>query len=318
MAEPGMGLERQRSVLLATLGGQPQIVTFALDSLLAQGSHIQEVIVVHPAATDHRLQAALERLSAEFAWQHYAGRPCRYRSVELTGPGGPLDDLPDEDSAEDALNTIHALIRSLKQQHCRIHACISGGLRIMALLTISAAMLHFDHRDHLWHVYTPHPLRERADEGATMHAAGVRLIEVPLVPWGAYFPALRDLSSANAGELRHAQVEHLDHQHRERCRQVLERLTPRQRETLRAFADGLYPDEVAARLSISVRTVDSHKSKILQECRNAWGLDEHKRLDYQTIHRFFAGYFETQPALSSSIPDARHKTSALALNKNRR
>ncbi|GEM_PF-177978 len=318
---PGRGLERQRAILLATLGGQPQIVTFALDGLLARGSPIQEVIVVHPAATDHRLNAALDHLAAEFAGQRYAGRPCRFHTVMLAGPDGPLNDLPDEDSAEDALNTIHTLIRRLKQEHCRIHACISGGLRIMALLTISAAMLHFDHQDRLWHVYTPPSLRERADEGATMHvepSAGVRLIEVPLVPWGAYFPALRELASASAVELRQAQVQHLDSQHRQRCQQVWERLTPRQRDTLRAFADGLYPEEVAERLSISVRTVDSHKSRILEECRIAWGLDDHRRLDYQTLHRFFAGFFAAQPMPVSSIPDIRPKTSALALRKYRR
>ncbi len=318
---PGVRLERQRAVLLATLGGQPQIVTFALDDLLAQGNPIQEVIVVHLAAADHRLRAALDRLAAEFASQRYAGRFCRLRTVELAGPDGPLNDLPDEGSAEDALNTIHTLIRRLKQERCRIHACISGGPRIMALLTVSAAMLHFDHQDHLWHVYTPPSLRERADEGATMHiepSAGVRLIEVPLVPWGTYFPALRDLASASAAKLRQAQVQHLDSQHRQRCQQVWERLTPRQRETLRAFADGLHPDEVAAQLGISVRTVDSHKSIILEECRIAWGLDRRarRRLDYQTLHRLFAGYLNVQPASFFSIPDTQQKTSEPALRKH--
>lgn len=311
MTGPGVGLDRQRSVLLATLGGQPQIVTFALDRLLER-SAIQEVIVVHPAATDHRVQAALDRLAAEFAHDRYAGRPCRFQAVELAGPAGPLDDLSDEASAEDALNAIHALIRRLKQERCRIHACISGGLRIMSLLTISAAMLHFDHQDRLWHVYTPPSTRERADEGATMHAApsaGVRLIEVPLVPWGAYFPALRALASANAGEFRQAQVQHLDSQHRQRCQQVWDHLTRRQREILRAFADGLYPEEVAEQLSISSKTVDVHKSTILRECEIAWGLDKRKRLDYQTLHRFFAGFFETQPPPANSIPDARSKQS---------
>ncbi len=311
MAGPGGGLDRQRTVLLATLGGQPQIVTFALDCLLERSS-IQDVIVVHPAATAPRLQAALDRLAAEFANDRYAGRPCRFQPVELAGPGGPLDDLPNEASAEDALNTIHALIRRLKQERCRIHACISGGLRIMALLTISAAMLHFDHQDRLWHVYTPHSLRERADEGATMHLApadGVRLIEVPLVPWGAYFPALRDLASANAGELRQAQVQHLDSHHRECCQQVWERLTRRQRDILRAFAEGLYPEEVAEQLAISSKTVDVHKSKILKECEIAWGLDKRKRLDYQTLQRFFAGFFETQPSPANSISDAGSKQS---------
>ena len=35
------------SVLIATLGGQPQVVTFALDALLAQNEEITAVYVIH-------------------------------------------------------------------------------------------------------------------------------------------------------------------------------------------------------------------------------------------------------------------------------
>ncbi len=46
--------------LLATLGGQPQVITFTLDLLLQRGYPISEVVLVHPEATHPRLQQSLE------------------------------------------------------------------------------------------------------------------------------------------------------------------------------------------------------------------------------------------------------------------
>lgn len=143
----------------------------------------------------------------------------------------------------------------------------------MARLTISAAMLHFDHLNCLWHVYTPDILSERANEGALMHIppdAGVRLIQIPLVPWGVYLPSLRDLTAVNAEALRRVQVAQMDAYERQRCEQVLAHLTEREREVLHAFAEGLTPQEVVSRLSIGLATVNTHKTKILSECRTAW------------------------------------------------
>jgi CRISPR-associated protein Csx14 len=41
------------ATLIATIGGQPQVVTFALDALLAQGEEIAEVYIVHLTWTIH-------------------------------------------------------------------------------------------------------------------------------------------------------------------------------------------------------------------------------------------------------------------------
>ena len=53
-------------------------------------------------------------------------------------------------------------------------------------------------------------MRQQAAGGALMHvapAAGVQLIQTPIVPWGAYFPALRTLAQtsmqAATAQLRH-------------------------------------------------------------------------------------------------------------------
>src|SRR5207245_10311299 len=120
-------------------------------------------------------------------------RRCRLRSDALHSDAARPEHIVDDTSAKGVLDTAHRLVRDLKQQHRRIHLSVTGGRRLMSLLAISAAHLHFDHLDHIWHIYTPYAIRPDVNEGAQMHVpakAGVRLIEVPFVPWGTYLPTL--------------------------------------------------------------------------------------------------------------------------------
>ncbi len=61
---------------------------------------------------------------------------------------------------------------------------------------------------------------------------------------------------------------------------------------LRAFADGLAPAQVADRLAISPKTVDTHKITILAECRVAWALPEDERLSYHWLREKFGRYYD--------------------------
>ncbi len=288
--------ESEGGTVIATIGGQPQVVTFALDGLLAREVRIAEVIVLHLTPRDAgRTERALARLAAEFTGDTYAGRPCRLRFVPLRHAGGRLEDIRGEAEANAAWLMIYELIAGLKAEGRHLHVCISGGRRILALLAVSTALLHFDHNDHLWHMYTEPEFLARARDGAIMHATQegqVRLIEVPLAPWGAYFPALRALAGASPQEVVAAQTYWLDEAERERCRRVVAQLTPRELETLRAFAAGQNPQEVAETLCVTVRTVHAHKTRILDHCRNAWGLPPDARLAYYFLREKFGRYFQ--------------------------
>ena len=282
------------SVLLATLGGQPQVVTFALDALLARGEIIHEVYIVHLALTNERTRRAWQRLQQEFVDDYYAGRRCRLRRFPVGVNGVELTDIRTAADAEAAWQSIRTLIADLKSERRRLHLCLSGGRRMMALLAMSAAALLCDHQDRIWHMYTPEETLQRVRDGAMMHvtpADGVQLIQAPIVPWGAYFPALRALAqtSLQAVQEQLRRVAAID---KPQCRQVWERLSPRQRDVLRAFAKGMRPDEVAASLCITLNTVNSHKTAILAECRVAWNLPEDTSLDYRFLREHFAGFVE--------------------------
>lgn len=104
------------SVCIATLGGQPQVVTLALDALLERGEPIGEVIVVHLSERNPRYRAALAALAGEFAGDRYRGRTCRYRPLAVIQGSAPIEDLASEAATGAALNTFSRLIQRLKRQ----------------------------------------------------------------------------------------------------------------------------------------------------------------------------------------------------------
>ena len=281
------------AVLVATLGGQPQVVTFALDALLARGEPIQEVYILHLALTNERTRQAWQRLQREFVDDYYAGRRCRLRQVPVGANGSELTDIRTTTDVEIAFQAIRQLIVDLKTNGRRLHLCLSGGRRMMALLATSIAALYCDHQDRLWHMHTPETTLQRVKDGAQMHVQPVdrvSLIQIPIIPWGAYFPGLRLLAQPDSRSIKDQLQRFLSDD--PRCQQVWDRLTTRQRDVLQAFAKGLRPDQVADQLSISLSTVNSHKTAILAECRIAWNISDAESLDYRFLREHFAGFVE--------------------------
>ena len=278
------------NILLATLGGQPQVVTFTLDLLLQKGFPISEVIVVHPKASPLRLQRSLARLSAEFIGDyHNEPRTIHFHSHVLQLDGEPIDDITDDPHADGTLETLHKLIGSLKRQGCHIHLSVTGGRRLMSLLAISVAALNFDRHDHIWHIYTPEAVRDQAKDGQLMHVpatAGVKLIQGQFIALGAY---IYNESFRTTQQEQRAQM---DAAERARCVQVVKDVTPAQRKVLEAFSAGLRPQQVAAHLNIELVTVHTHKTVLLRLCRNAWNIDTDEHLDYHFLHTKFSSYFE--------------------------
>ncbi len=278
------------TIFVATLGGQPQVVTFALDLLAARSIYPDEVLVVHLSRRDERIGRSLTFLEREFKEGLYRGRACRFHNVEIRLGPRPLEDIRNASDAEVVWQTFHRVFTELKVRHAVVHLSIAGGRRLMGHLAMSAATFLFDRSDHIWHVYTPASVQEEVRDGRRMHPLprdGAQLIEVPFVPLGAIFPALRELAHARPSEIRAQQMQWLDAVTRQRCRQVWEHLTPRQKEVLRLLASGKTPREVAQTLHISLATVNSHKTTILAETRIAWEIPEGEWLDYRFLQDKF-------------------------------
>jgi len=229
-------------------------------------------------------------LSPLFVNGEYGGMPCTFRTIEIRIGSEALDDIRNAADAEVVWQVFHRLFTQLKVRHHSIHLSIAGGRRLMGHLAMSAATFLFDRSDHIWHLYTPDQVQEEVREGRRMHPLptdGAQLIEVPFVPLGAIFPALRELAHAGPSEIRAQQMQWLDAVTRQRCRQVWSNLTARQREVLRLLASGMTPREVAQTLHITPATVNSHKTAILAETRIAWEIPEGEWLDYHFVQDKF-------------------------------
>ncbi len=282
-----------RHIYIAMLGGQPQIVTLALDRLLARDLPIEEAIVVHLAPRSPRYQTALERLEREFP--PHAGTPytCRYRPLVVHAPTGRVEDLDTDPSVTAVCQTFHDLFGQLKQQYDIIHLCVSGGRRLLGILALSVAPFYFGYADRVWHLHSPDAVQQQTRDGALMHVDDrddVRLIELSLFPGGRLLPTRPSAWPGPTLVSPTAALDDLDNQDRRRCLRVWRNLSPAQRRVLRAFAGGYDAQTVAAQLGISLSTVNTHKTVIYDECRIAWDLPDGQPRNYYWLHQTFNPY----------------------------
>ncbi len=310
-------MQERKHTLVATLGGQPQIVTFTLDLLLQRSIPIYEVIVVHPASSP-RLQQSLERLNAEFVGDRYAfeGRSLiiHFHQQVLSRYETIIDDIVNETTASGALDTIGEMIRDLKQQRRIIHFSISGGRRLMAFLSFSAALLYFETPDELLHLYTPEHVKERIDESGVMHASpqdGQRLIEVPFAR--AAQPVLASMLNRPPSATIQTYHEQRKAEEQKRCKQVVDTLKGKPLQVLQALAQGMHPNEVATALNIKPSTISTYTNPIYQTCRNSWNLPDNVQVNYLFVQARFADYFPND----KSITYSRKKDIQTSLEKNR-
>jgi CRISPR-associated protein Csx14 len=284
MKAPSSSSLIERTTAVITMGGQAQVVTFALDALCARGETVSRALVLHFSAQKPRIQRALAQLSAEFSDHRYLGHRIEYQRIPVRLGDRTLPHVRTAEEAEAVWRLARDLLSDLKRSGQRLHLCIAGGPRILALTLTSAALLHCDHRDRLWHLYTPKAFIAKARDGTILHAppaAGVQLVPVPMAPWGSYFPALRQLArpASKDSELTPTDAS--------RCDTVWAHLTDRQQDVLLALAEGQLPQEAADALGITLNTLDSHKTQILAECRVAWNLSEDAHLTYHFLREKF-------------------------------
>ncbi|MBI4926847.1 MAG: hypothetical protein HY835_03700, partial [Anaerolineae bacterium] len=223
-----------QTTFVTTLGGKPEIITMQVDMLLARGFPIDQVLVILLSA-NLRCQEAYQRLQAEFAGNRYQGKPIGLQAIPLRVGDRSLGQVSEPAHVEAVRRTFNELLADLKQKNQTIHLGATAGRRIMALVGLAAAMQYLEPTDHVWHMHTPDEVKVKIAEGGLMHVPtdwGVQLVEVPFVPWAAYFPGLAPLLKRNSSEMLSARFGWLDDDDRRRCAAVWEALTPRQRVVL--------------------------------------------------------------------------------------
>ncbi len=292
-------------VLIASLGGQPQIVTFTLDALLARGIRPQVVETVFPGG-NARYHDAHRRLAREFE-QYGPYRGLRYQAYALNDLSGrPLPDLLTDGDLDAAWARVRERVQHWKRAGHRLHFSITGGRRALGIMLYAAAMTYGSSQDRVWHIYTPREWLPRVRDGARMHLppGTVRLLSVPFVPWTAYIPGLRSLLEMSPEVLRRLLGESLDEDTQRRCARVWSRLTPRQKDALRALATTETRAEAARAMGVDLDTLDSHRKAILRVCRAAW---PEARVDLRFVRRVFRQWLTATNGLPTLWGDFREE-----------
>ncbi len=240
------------TILVATLGAEPQVVTLALDLLLARKERIASVIVVHTTPDHEPVRSSLQSLHREFMVARSYGNEILFVPHLLAGTSGPLSDVITPTDIDDAFRSFYVLLRQHKQAGRRIHLSIAGGRKTMALFAMAAAQILFGPEDYVWHLVSDPALvtskRLHAD-----HPQDVTLVPVPVAHWGR----LR----ADDRSRVHDFVEHV--------------LTPAEREvTELLIREGLSNAALAERLGKSVKTVANQLSSVYVKLGRHFDLPE--------------------------------------------
>ena len=175
------------ATLIATLGTEPQVVTAALDLLQRQGEVISQVIVLHSLAPATHIAEAVEKLRYEFDNPSGDALP-PLKLVQLADKNGQsLGDVKTPNETQAAFREIYNQVRLKKQDGKRVHLCIAGGRKTLALFGMLSAQLLFDDEDRLWHLYSGGEFLE----SKRMHPQAnddVHLIPIPVVQWSTVSP----------------------------------------------------------------------------------------------------------------------------------
>jgi CRISPR-associated protein Csx14 len=273
------------------------------------GIAVERVFALHLSTKDPRIARSVSQLRRDIEthppYQSLRLDPVVIRddppesliALHSAAAGQALQDV-DDPAAPDAIwLTTHHLIRAVQASGYSVALCVTGGPRLISLQAVAVASLLFRRRDHCWHLYTPRPLREQAGEGDLLHVtpqAGVRLIEVPLLQIGMVSPGLQRAANASPHDILQKQRDVIDEQELRHCRDALRQLSPRERDTVRAFAQGgRTVHAIAKELGITVTTVNQYKTKIFGVCREIWALPQRYTLTHHFLREKFGQLPET-------------------------
>lgn len=276
----------EQQVLIATLGGEPQVVTQVSDLLEVQAYQIRKVIVIHTVATSVR--EALQLLAGEFK----STGGCAYQAVPIVGQDGPVKDIATEADTGALLRTLYQTVLAEKRAGNRIHLSIAGGRKPMAVYGMVVAQLLFDASDRLWHLLSA---TWRSGDPRVMHAPPGHeghLVTVPILRWSNISLAATELMLyEDPWEAIQAQRSMKKQEGWRRKREFVEgHLTRAERELFQlACQTGLGNAAIAEKLGKAEKTVANQFTRIYTKLSAHFRMIE---LNRSRIVPEFKGYFD--------------------------
>jgi len=152
---------------------------------------------------------------------------------------------------------------------------IAGGRRTLTVAGMATAQILFDDEDRLWHLAS-HPDLEASGNLHVGDGEWSRLIPIPVIAWGRLSPVFDVLRSVD--DPFEAAKRLSDMRLREQWDQarifVLTRLSVSEKNVVELLVrDGLNQNEIADKLSLSLRTVEQHLRSSYQKAKEHWDLE---------------------------------------------
>ncbi len=257
------------SAVISTLGVAPQVVTISLDLLLKQG---EEVSALHVLCTHNKeTQQAFRKIEQEFQRGKYPG--IILHEQLLSSENHQFRDMDHEPAMLQLMQQLFTLVTEAHKADRRVHLCIAGGRKVMAIAAMVVAQLVFRECDCIWHLFSD--MYDLDDQ--CLHAGAQqnsRLVRVPVLRYG--YAAQMLAAFTNIGDVRTAmalQEQFIEADSMKRRREFLRRwLTKAEFIVAELACSGLDNKSISARLFKSERTVSNQLQSIyekLDEWRDA-------------------------------------------------
>lgn len=251
-----------QEILIATLGTEPQGVTWMLDWLLEHGYPIREVFVLH--TQNDVIKPALEKLDTEFELVR-TYPDLLYHREAICGEAGPIHDLASEIDAWAFLRTIYRTIRRARQAGQIVHLSLTGGRKTMAVYAMVAAQLLFSEHDRAWHMISDVHWSGSEKRMHPSPSDRFQVVPVPVVRWGDAATVQILLSEVDDPweAIRRQQEYALQEKMRQRREFWQHYLTPALRKVAELLVrEGLDNATIARRLGKSEHTVANQLTRI--------------------------------------------------------
>lgn len=273
------------SVLIATLGAEPQVISLATHLLLARPESLHRVVVVHTDPACPPVNQALPLLQQAFAAQN--GWP------PLVNAPVPATDVLTPAELDAFGDTLYQTLQTYLGQGCRVHLLLAGGRKSMTMVGMSVAHLLLGPDDHVWYLYSDEGLRTA---GRMVPAPGdhVQLMPIPLPRPTLAAPQLTPTGRAPT---RADALAAVDTQRVQQARDFFNHLLTPAERTLAALVatEVLTVEAMAARLHKSPKTVTNQLTTIYSKLESVFGLQSDVGIKREFLRRELGPYLTANP-----------------------
>ncbi len=277
-----------KETMIATLGVEPQVVTIALDCLIAQQHRIDEVIVIY--TEDPKVLDALRVIEREFASGSYPN--IEFSALRVKNGPDPIRDFYNQQDLDALMRMFYKEVRRVREQQRIVHLCLAGGRRVMALLGMVVAQLLFGTDDKVWYLVTE---GWKPGSPRTLHVENeqnVWLLPIPVIRWEEARTLIKQVVEITDTSEIPGWFNRLKRENQQRRKRefLIHWLTPAERRVAELVSRGLSNGEIATTLQKREQTVANQLSEIYGKLEEWLGFPDTK-MDRNKLMAEFSPYF---------------------------